>query len=200
MDTWWPWLAMAGAGALHGLNPAAGWALAAGCSLHARDRALAWRALVPIGAGHLASMGLIAAAVALGRAIDRTAMGVLAGVLLVGGLTRLVRRRERPGGRRAVSPAMLALVSFLVSTTQGGRADAGARADARVHPGSGRRPRLGRCRHGVVGHARRGRRSHGADAAGGGPRGGPGRPCDAPGRGLAPQTFNENGVKLVSRS
>ena len=29
MDSLWPWLAVAGMGALHGLNPATGWLLAA---------------------------------------------------------------------------------------------------------------------------------------------------------------------------
>lgn len=119
MDTWWPWLALAGAGALHGLNPAAGWALAAGCGLHARDRAFAWRALVPIGAGHLVSMGWIVAAGAFGRAIDRTAVLVLAGALILGAVMHLVRRRDAAGVPRLVSPTVLALASFLVSTAHG---------------------------------------------------------------------------------
>ena len=119
MDTWWPWLAMAGAGALHGLNPAAGWALAAGCGLHARDRAHGWRALVPIGVGHLVSMGLIATTVAIGGAIDRTAMLVLAGVAMLAVIARHWRRRAAQGARRAVPPALLALASFLMSTAQG---------------------------------------------------------------------------------
>ena len=40
MDSLWPWLAVAGAGALHGLNPCTGWGLAAVCGIragHARD-------------------------------------------------------------------------------------------------------------------------------------------------------------------
>ena len=35
----WPWLAIAGVGALHGLSPANGWLLAAACGVHARDEA-----------------------------------------------------------------------------------------------------------------------------------------------------------------
>lgn len=119
MDSWWPWLAMAGAGALHGVNPAAGWALAAGCGLHARDRAQGWRALVPIGVGHLASMGLIATTVAFGGAIDRSAMLVLAGVLILAVIACHARRRNAPGARRAVPPVLLAFASFLMSTAHG---------------------------------------------------------------------------------
>ena len=44
----WPWLAVAGVGALHGLSPATGWMLAAACGVHARDAAQARRALRPI--------------------------------------------------------------------------------------------------------------------------------------------------------
>ena len=34
LDAWWPWLAVAGVGALHGLNPANGWLFAAAyCSM-----------------------------------------------------------------------------------------------------------------------------------------------------------------------
>jgi hypothetical protein len=62
----WPWLVVAGAGALHGLNPATGWALAAGCGLHAGDGRQALRALVPITTGHLVSVVVVATAVALG--------------------------------------------------------------------------------------------------------------------------------------
>ena len=67
----WPWLAIAGAGALHGLSPATGWMLAAACGVHARDEAQARRALGPIAFGQLASMSALAWAVSQGLAIDR---------------------------------------------------------------------------------------------------------------------------------
>ena len=47
----WPWVAVAGVGALHGLNPATGWVLAAARGVNAHDRMQALRALMPIGAG-----------------------------------------------------------------------------------------------------------------------------------------------------
>ena len=55
----WPWLFLAGLGALHGLSPANGWLFAAACGVRARDGAAARRALesatasrhrIPIGA------------------------------------------------------------------------------------------------------------------------------------------------------
>jgi hypothetical protein len=67
VEALWPWLLVAGAGALHGLNPATGWALAAASGVRAGDRRHAWRALVPIGLGHAASVALVAVTVALAR-------------------------------------------------------------------------------------------------------------------------------------
>ena len=56
----WPWLAVAGLGALHGLNPASGWPFAAARSLRSQGRVRALRALGPIAAGHLLSVALLA--------------------------------------------------------------------------------------------------------------------------------------------
>ena len=66
MASFWPWLAVAGVGALHGLNPATGWMFAAAWGVRSRDRAQALRALMPIAVGHATSVALVAAAVALG--------------------------------------------------------------------------------------------------------------------------------------
>ena len=57
-----PWLAVAGLGALHGLNPATGWILATASGLRSGDRRRALRALAPIAAGHAASVALGASA------------------------------------------------------------------------------------------------------------------------------------------
>lgn len=119
MSTLWPWLAIAGVGALHGLNPASGWMLAAAWGLRSGDRAQALRALVPIAAGHAASVALVAAAVALGLSMDRTLVQVLAGcaLVLVAGL-RLWRRGPARGWAPA-GHAGLALWSFMMSTAHG---------------------------------------------------------------------------------
>ena len=119
MSSVWPWLALAGAGALHGLNPATGWMLAAGCGLRSHDGTQAWRALLPIAAGHAASVALVAGAVALGLGLDRTLLQVLAGglvavVAVARACGRLPACARRPAGR-----AGLALWSFMMSTAHG---------------------------------------------------------------------------------
>jgi hypothetical protein len=119
MSSLWPWLVVAGVGALHGLNPATGWMLAAAWGLRSRDRAQALRALVPIAAGHTASVALVAGAVVFGLAMDRFALQVLAGSLLAiaavihlsGCAPKVVRA---PAGH-----AGLALWSFMMSTAHG---------------------------------------------------------------------------------
>jgi len=108
MSSLWPWLAVAGAGALHGLNPCSGWALAAACA--GRDSHAALRALVPLALGHAASVAIVAAAVALGLlAMDALPLLAVAGAAALALL--LWRRRHRGTG--------LALWSFTVTTLQG---------------------------------------------------------------------------------
>lgn len=94
----WPWLAVAAAGALHGLNPATGWGLAA-CSHDVR------RALLPLALGHAAAVGGVAALVALGGPMAAVPW-LCAGLLAVA----LLRRRTRAG---------LALWSCLVASLHG---------------------------------------------------------------------------------
>ena len=59
LDAWWPWLAVAGVGALHGLNPANGWLLAAARATHSGDARDVRRALLPIALGHALSVALV---------------------------------------------------------------------------------------------------------------------------------------------
>ena len=79
----WPWLAVAGVGALHGLNPATGWAFVAARGVRGGGRAHAWRALAPIALGHGASVALIAALATLGLVAQRGVLPWLAGGLAV---------------------------------------------------------------------------------------------------------------------
>src|SRR5207245_1618782 len=126
MSSLWPWLAVAGVGALHGLNPATGWMFAAIWGVQSRDRAQALRALVPIAVGHAASVALVAAAVALGLSIDRVMLQALAGLLLgvLPGVLLVVAVYHQSGrkAKRARTPAGhagLALWSFMMSTAHG---------------------------------------------------------------------------------
>jgi hypothetical protein len=119
MASLWPWLAVAGVGALHGLNPATGWMFAAARGLHSGDRMQALRALLPIAAGHATSVALVAAAVALGLAIDRMVLQALAGGLLLVVAMRCLSGRTARLSRAPAGQAGLALWSFMMSTAHG---------------------------------------------------------------------------------
>lgn len=121
MANLWPWMAIAGLGALHGLSPATGWMFAAACGVRARDVAQAWRALLPIAIGHGASAAIMALVVAQGMAMDRTTFQDLAGALLVG--VAFYRLLRGAGPRTPLSAkaghAGIALWSFLMATAHG---------------------------------------------------------------------------------
>lgn len=119
MASIWPWLAIAGVGALHGLNPANGWMLAAAWGVRSRDRTQALRALMPIAAGHAASVALVAAAVAFGLSLDRTVVQVLAGVLFVIVAALHLWPRAPRAARAPAGYAGLTLWSFFMSTAHG---------------------------------------------------------------------------------
>ena len=119
MASWWPWLAVAGVGALHGLNPATGWMWAAAWGVRSRDRAQALRALVPIALGHAGSVALVAGAVALGLSMDRVAVQAVAGGLLVIAVALHLSGRSPRRARAPAGHAGLALWSFIMSTAHG---------------------------------------------------------------------------------
>ncbi|HYP85211.1 hypothetical protein [Variovorax sp.] len=142
MDAPGPWLAVAALGAVHGLNPATGWIFAAACAVRGGERSRAVLALLPIAAGHLLSVALVAGVVALAPWLGRQAQWLLqagAGALLVATLLMHLRGgrevRNRPqgcGGRvRTVAPrsaaavarhagaTSLALWSFIMATAHG---------------------------------------------------------------------------------
>lgn len=120
MDTLWPWLALAGMGALHGLNPATGWACAAAWGLLPGDgRARPLRALLPMALGHAASVALVVAAVVWGGALPRSALQALAGGLLVAAVVLHLWRGASRKVRATAGHAGLALGSFIVSTLHG---------------------------------------------------------------------------------
>jgi hypothetical protein len=121
MASLWPWLAVAGLGALHGLSPANGWMFAAACGMRAGSGARARRALLPIALGHAASVTVVACVVAQGIALDRALFQSLAGALLVGAASyRLVRGAEHwvPISAKA-GHVGIALWSFLMATAHG---------------------------------------------------------------------------------
>src|ERR1700732_2047649 len=81
----WPWLALAGLGAFHGLNPAMGWLVAVALGLHRHSRRLGWLSPLPIVFWYALSIAVVAGAFLLaGLAIDLRAIRVSAGLVLIG--------------------------------------------------------------------------------------------------------------------
>lgn len=119
MSSLWPWFVVAGVGALHGLNPATGWMLAAAWGMRSRDRVQALRALVPIAAGHTASIALVAGAVVWGIAMDRVVLQALAGGLFVVTVIAHLSGRMPQAARAPSGHAGLVLWSFMMSTGHG---------------------------------------------------------------------------------
>jgi hypothetical protein len=117
----WPWLAVAGAGALHGLNPASGWLFAAARGARRQNRAQMLRALASIAVGHAASIALVAGSVALGLGMDRSVLQIGAGVLLsaVIAIHFLGHKGGNAQARMPTGHAGLALWSFIMATAHG---------------------------------------------------------------------------------
>jgi hypothetical protein len=118
----WPWLALAGLGVYHGLNPAMGWLFAVALGLQERRLAAVLQALVPIAVGHELAVALAVAVVGAAELVAAHVVLRAAGAaILVGfGLYKLLRPRSHPKwvGMR-VSRADLVLWSFLMSSAHG---------------------------------------------------------------------------------
>lgn len=119
MASLWPWMVIAGLGALHGLSPATGWMFAAACGMH--DRTQVWRALLPIAIGHVLSIAIVACAFAQGLQMDRAKVQGVAGALLlcVASYRWLSSARQRAPRDLRVGGAGIAFWSFLVATVHG---------------------------------------------------------------------------------
>src|SRR5882724_1946330 len=81
----WPWLALAGLGFFHGINPTMGWLFAVALGLHRRSFRTVLLSLVPIALGHATAIALVlVAALALGLVFDHVIAGRVAAVILIG--------------------------------------------------------------------------------------------------------------------
>jgi hypothetical protein len=118
----WPWLAVAGLGAFHGLNPAMGWLFAVALGLHRKSRRAVLLSLAPIAAGHAAAVAAVLAAVlAFGVLFDHVWLGRIAGLILIGWAVWHAayghRRRVRVGMQTGLAGLML--WSFLMANAHG---------------------------------------------------------------------------------
>ncbi len=118
----WPWLAVAAMGAYHGLNPAMGWLFAVSLGLQERSRKKVVAAMVPIAAGHLASIALVVAIVGWGamEISPRLLQLIGGGAVAAFGAFRLfsTRLHYRWVGMR-VSSWDLVVWSFLMASAHG---------------------------------------------------------------------------------
>ncbi len=117
----WPWAALLLLGAAHGINPGMGWLFAVALGMQRQERRAVWRALVPLAAGHLAAIGVVAAVVgAAGLAISLGWLRwIVAGMLLALGGWKLVQTSHPRYGGMAVGGREVAVWSFLMASAHG---------------------------------------------------------------------------------
>ena len=119
-DPSWPWLALAGLGAFHGLNPSMGWLFAVARGLQGRSRRALLESMLPITLGHALSIAGVVAVVAMLRAfVDLMILQIGTGIGLVAfGLYRLFARHQGRAGMQ-IGAGQLVLWSFLMATAHG---------------------------------------------------------------------------------
>jgi hypothetical protein len=118
----WPWLALAGLGAFHGINPAMGWLFAVALGLHRRSLGAVLWALPPIAIGHALSIAIVAGAVvATGFLIQAAWLYRVAAALPIGWAVyhQLYGHRHRVRVGMTAGFAGLTLWSFLMATAHG---------------------------------------------------------------------------------
>jgi hypothetical protein len=119
--SYWPWLALAGLGAYHGLNPAMGWLFAVALGLQERRLGAVLRAFPPIALGHV--LAVSAAVLVVGAAqivVPHDALRyACAGVLILFGLYKLVRRKHPRWVGMRVGFKDLTAWSFLMASAHG---------------------------------------------------------------------------------
>ncbi len=121
MSESWPWLALALLGAYHGLNPAMGWLFAVALGLQERRRSAVLQALPPIALGH--AFAILVAVLVVGIAQIVVPFDALryagAGVLILFGLYKLVRRKHPRWVGMRVGLKDLTVWSFLMASAHG---------------------------------------------------------------------------------
>jgi uncharacterized membrane protein len=117
----WPWLTLALLGAYHGLNPAMGWLFAVALGLQEQRRGAVLQALPPIALGH--AMAVLIAVLVIGVAEIVVPLDVVryvcAGVLIIFGLYKFVRRRHPRWVGMRVGFGDLTAWSFLMASAHG---------------------------------------------------------------------------------
>lgn len=122
MTTVWLWIAIAGLGAYHGLDPSMGWLFAVALGMQEHSRAKVIMALWPIALGHMLSIGAVVALVVSARFVAASSLLRPAGaaILILFGLFRYFRPRAHPRWvAMRVKWYELTLWSFLMASAHG---------------------------------------------------------------------------------
>jgi hypothetical protein len=118
----WPWLALAGLGAFHGLNPGMGWLFAVALGMHRNDGRVVWLSVAPIALGHALSIAVVAAAfIWIGLLVDARVLRIACGIALIGWALYHWRYGHRHGVRFGMQTGLIGLAvwSFLMATAHG---------------------------------------------------------------------------------
>ena len=117
----WPWLALFGLDAFHGINPAMGWLFAVALGLQEQKRAAVFRALLPVALGHALSIGIVIATVLVARiSLPHQPVKIAAAAILFAfGLYRLFRSRHPNWVGMRVGFGDLTLWSFIMASAHG---------------------------------------------------------------------------------
>ena len=115
------WQAMVFLGAYHGVNPGMGWLFAVALGLQQGSARGVWRALPPIAAGHVLSVGVVLVAAGLAQIVaPPEALNVLVAASLISmGLFRVWRHRHPRFGGMQVGFRDLTVWSFLMASAHG---------------------------------------------------------------------------------
>jgi hypothetical protein len=117
----WPWVALFGLGAYHGVNPAMGWLFAVALGMQEKSRRAVLAAIPPIALGHVLSVALVVGLLWLARTnLPERALRYGAAVILFGfGLYRLVRSRHPAWVGMRVGFRDLTFWSFIMASAHG---------------------------------------------------------------------------------
>lgn len=120
MNFMWAWLLFF-LGAYHGLNPAMGWLFAVALGLQEKTGRAVVNALLPLGAGHLISVGLIVGVAQLAQlTVSASVVRIVSGTaLILFGIYRFIRRRHPRWVGMRVGSRELAFWSFLMASAHG---------------------------------------------------------------------------------
>jgi len=115
------WAGLLALGAFHGINPGMGWLFAVALGMQEGRRSAVYRAMLPLALGHALAIGAaIGVAVLAGAVVPlKTIQWVVAGVLLVLGISRLFRHGHPRWVGMHVSMKDLTAWSFLMASAHG---------------------------------------------------------------------------------